>query len=131
MCFVGVPTDNTTDFSFAWTEKSIDISKDKSLSISKAKEQSNSSTLSSVLSVTLKNVPPGTTSPTYTFNCIAGFSDSDEAKVSAVVSVKGMHLCVCVFFKTLVFVQSYLIQCKGVRLIVVKNIKCTVLQISG
>ena len=73
----------------------MDISKDKSLSISKAKEQSNSSTLSSVLSVTLKNVPPGTT-PTYTFNCIAGFSDSDEAKVSAVVSVKGMHLCVCV-----------------------------------
>ena len=73
----------------------MDAPADTSISISEAEEQSNSSTWSSVLSVTLKNVPSETT-PTYTYNCKGGYSSSDsEARVSAVVSVKGMYLYVC------------------------------------
>ena len=94
-CTLSVPVDSTVDYPFSWTEQSVDVPAETSLSITSASLASNNSAVTSVLSVMLRAVSPGTT-PTYTYKCEAGVFGSNKATVSAVVFVRGtcMHVYV-------------------------------------
>ena len=85
---------------FSWTEESETVPGNTTLSMSSVRESSNANMVTSVLSVTLNSTTNETT-PTYTYQCMAGVVGGNVANVSAMVTVRGMLTCPCSFLTKL------------------------------